>query len=85
MIVISATELKTRTGQVLDTVHKGPVLVQSYGRDSADILDPEEYERVRRADDARWAALADAAVAEGFHSSDETASWLAEKIRRTEV
>jgi prevent-host-death family protein len=84
MTQISATEVKQRFGQVMEEAKRGPVIVQTHGRDSAVILDIEEYERLRRFEDAYWVARAEEAAQEGFLGAEETARFLAEKLQESE-
>jgi antitoxin Phd len=84
MTQVSATEVKQRFGQVMEEVKRGPVIVQTHGRNSAVILDIEEYERLRRFEDAYWIARAEEAEREGFVGTEETLRVLTEKLREAE-
>ena len=80
MTTITATELKTKTGQVLDRAKKEPVVVQSHGRNTAVLLDYEEYELLRRMEDAYWTERALEGERSGFLGAEETERLIKEKL-----
>lgn len=82
MITVTSTEAKRRFGEILDRARREPVRVQSHGRDVAVILDHEEYDRLRRREDAYWLARAEEGRQSGFLSAEETRAFLEEKLRR---
>lgn len=46
MIIVAATDLKNKLGQIIDQARREPVLVQSHGRDTVVILDHAEFARL---------------------------------------
>jgi prevent-host-death family protein len=69
---VSATEIKNRLGQYLGRVAVEPVAIEKNGRPVAVLLSFEEYEVLRRSDDAFWGEAARAAEAEGFLSVEDS-------------
>ncbi len=57
MIIVAATDLKNKLGQIIDQARREPVLVQSHGRDTVVILDHVEFARLRQLAMAQSAAL----------------------------
>ncbi len=76
MVTVAATDLKNRLGQIINQAQREPVLVQSHGRDVVVIVDHEEYARLRRLEDAYWAARADEALKNGFLPPEESMAFL---------
>ena len=48
MKVVSSTDLKQRSGALIDAAQREPVLIRRHDRDVAVIISAEEYERIRR-------------------------------------
>lgn len=69
---ISATEAKTHLGQHLEAVHAGPVFIEKKDRPVAVLLSMEEYERLRRFEDAYWTARAEEAEKSGWLGVEES-------------
>jgi prevent-host-death family protein len=84
MKTITATEAKSRFGQIMDQARKEPVVVQSHGRNVAVLLDYDEYKRLEALEDAYWVARAEEAEKSGFVGTDETARWLGSRMKDVE-
>lgn len=76
MVTVAATDLKNKLGQIINQAQREPVLVQSHGRDVVVIVDHEEYARLRRLEDAYWAARAEEALKSGFLGPEESMAFL---------
>jgi len=48
MKIVSSTDLKQRSGAVIDAAQRGPVLIRRHDRDVAVMISAEEYERIRK-------------------------------------
>jgi len=48
MKVVSSTDLKQRSGALIDAAQREPVLIRRHNRDVAVMISAEEYERIRR-------------------------------------
>ncbi len=84
MTTVAASDLKNKFGQIMDQARREPVLVQSHGRDVVVIVDHEEFARLKRVEDAYWAARADKATKSGFLSPKETAARLKKRFDKSE-
>lgn len=80
MLTIGATELKNKLGEFIDKARREPVLVQSHGRNIVVILDHAEFERLRRLEDAYWIERAEHAARNGFMGTEETMTYLQERL-----
>ena len=49
MKVVSSTDLKQRSGALIDAAQREPVLIRRHDRDVAVLISAEEYERIRKA------------------------------------
>ena len=47
MKIVSSTDLKQRSGAVIDAAQREPVLIRRHDRDVAVIMSAEEYDRIR--------------------------------------
>jgi prevent-host-death family protein len=84
MSTVAATELKNKLGQVIEQARREPVFVKSHGRNTVVIVDHEEFARLRRMEDAYWAAKADEAAKSGFLSPEDTLARLTERMTEEE-
>ncbi|HTS35222.1 MAG TPA: type II toxin-antitoxin system Phd/YefM family antitoxin [Candidatus Solibacter sp.] len=48
MKVVSSTDLKQRSGALIDAAQREPVLIRRHDRDIAVLISAEEFERIRR-------------------------------------
>jgi len=48
MKVVSSTDLKQRSGALIDAAQREPVMIRRHDRDVAVLISAEEYERIRR-------------------------------------
>ena len=64
MRTVSATDAKQRLAALLDAAQREPVLIRRQNRDVAVIMSAEEYERIRRVNNAELKRLMDRIGAE---------------------
>jgi prevent-host-death family protein len=76
MLKISATEIKNRLGQYMDSAVLDPIVVEKSGRPFVVILSYSEYERLNALEDAYWAERVKQAEAGGFLGVDESMALL---------
>lgn len=77
MKTMTATDAKTRFGQMLDDAMLAPVAIEKSGRSVAVLVSSKEYQRLQEAEDAMWGFRARMAEANGFLSGDEQTAWFA--------
>lgn len=56
---VSATEAKQNLAALLDAVQRGPVMIRRQNRDTAVVLSPAEYDRLRGLNAAEFQAFCD--------------------------
>lgn len=66
MVSVTATELKNRLGQYLETSQREPVMVEKSGRESSVMLSKERYDALMLLEDQLWDLRAQLAEQEGF-------------------
>ena len=71
-MTLTASQAKEKIGEALDRTLREDVTITRQGRPVAALIDFEEYERLRRREDAYWAARADEARKSGFLGPEET-------------
>lgn len=76
MRVIKAMEARKHLGRCLDLARTETVLVERKGRPVVVMLALEEYERLRRIEDAEWTRRAAEADVEGYLGEKESAAIL---------
>jgi prevent-host-death family protein len=79
---VSATELKTKTGQCLDTAQKEPVEIEKNGKVVAILIAREDYDRLARLENAYWLARIEAAEQGGYAGAEATSSFFKEMLSR---
>jgi len=79
---ISATELKTKTGETLDMVQREAVAIKKNGRSVAVIVPQADYEHLIKMEDAYWLARAKAAEKDGYLGVEKTAKFLEEMLKK---
>lgn len=77
MKTMTATDAKTRFGQMLDDAMLAPVAIEKSGRSVAVLVSSQEYQRLHDAEDAMWGFRARMAEANGFLSGMEQTAWFA--------
>ena len=77
MLTLTATDAKTRFGQVLQSALVEPVAIEKNGRELAFIVSSKEYHRLQEAEDALWGIRAKMAEAGGFLTAKQSNDWLA--------
>ena len=78
MISVNATELKNRMGRYLQKSVTEPVVIEKTHRPFAVLLSYDEYERLRRLEDAYWIEKAKQAEKEGFIGIEESMKFIRE-------
>lgn len=72
MISVNATEVKNRMGRYLQKSITEPVVIEKTNRPFAVLISYEEYERLRRLEDAYWIEKAKQAEKEGYIGVEES-------------
>jgi antitoxin Phd len=80
MKTTSATEVKNRFGQVLESALIEPIAIEKSGRPVAVLLSMREYQRLIELEDRLWAEKARQAEIDGFLGAEETMHWIQEKL-----
>jgi prevent-host-death family protein len=81
MKTVTATELKTKTGQTLDTVQRESVTIEKNGRPVAVIISQADYERLTRLENEYWLARVEAAEKSGYIGTEATTSFFKEMLK----
>lgn len=76
MKTVSASDLKNKTGQFVESVVREPVQIYKSGRAVAVALPQDEYERLVAIEDAYWAGRAHQAEVRGYASKAEVSKLL---------
>jgi prevent-host-death family protein len=76
MKTFTATELKNKTGQFIESALKEPIEIMKSGRTIAVVLPKDEYDRLQSLADAYWADRARNAEATGWASRAEITALL---------
>lgn len=79
---VTATELKTRTGECLDRAQKEPLEIEKNGRAIAVLLAHEDYKRLSQLENEYWLARVEAAEKSGYVGADQTAEFLREMLSK---
>lgn len=85
MKTLTATEIRHKFGEVVEGLKVEPVIVEKSGRPVAVVLSYEAFERYQELEDAWWGEKARQAAAEGLLSSEESASWITERLNETQT
>lgn len=85
MKTLTSTELRHKLGEVFEGLKLEPVVVEKSGRPVAVVLSYEDFVRYQELEDAWWGEKARQAAAEGLLSTDESASWLTERLNETQT
>ena len=81
MKTVSATELKTKTGETLDAAQKEPVAIEKNGRRVAVIVPQADYERLIKLENDYWLARVEAAEKSGYIGTDATTAFFKEMLK----
>jgi antitoxin Phd len=77
MLTLTATDAKTRFGQVLESALTEPVAIEKNGRELAVVVSSQEYHRLQEAEDALWGIRAKMAEAGGMLTTKQAKDWQA--------
>ena len=75
---MTASEAKSKFGELLDFARTHPVKIEKNGRFVAVVISAEEFERMEALEDAWWGQQAELAMKEGFLTEKESEKKLAE-------
>ncbi len=81
MKTVTATELKTKTGETLDTAQREPVAIEKNGRRVAVIVPQADYERLTKLENQYWLARVDAAEKSGYVGTEATTNFFKEMLK----
>ena len=79
---VTATELKIKTGECLDTVRKEPVEIDKNGKPIAVLMAYEDYDRLAKLENEYWLARIEAAEKHGFAGAKATSNFFKEMLSR---
>ncbi|HMX47207.1 MAG TPA: type II toxin-antitoxin system Phd/YefM family antitoxin [Candidatus Obscuribacter sp.] len=80
MKTITATELKTKTGETLDAAQEEPISIEKNGRPIAVILPQADYERLIKLENDYWLARVEAAEKSGYIGTEATTALFKEML-----
>ncbi len=78
----TATELKTKTGECLDSARKEPVEIGKNGKPIAVLIAYEDYDRLAKLENEYWLARVEAAEKRGFAGAKATSNFFKEMLSR---
>lgn len=81
MKTITATELKTKTGEALDAAQREPVAIEKNGRQIAVIVPQADYERLVKLENDYWLARVEAAENSGYIGTEATTAFFKEMLK----
>ena len=81
MKTITATELKTKTGEALDAAQKEPVAIEKNGRPVAVMVPQADYDRLMKLENDYWLARVEAAEKSGYIGSEATTAFFKEMLK----
>jgi len=79
---VTATELKTKTGECLDRAQKEPLQIEKNGRAVAVLIAHEDYERLFELENKYWLARIENAEKSGYIGADATADFFKEMLSK---
>lgn len=79
---VTATELKTKTGECLEKALKEPLEIEKNGRVIAVLVAHEDYARLSRIENEYWLARVEAAEKSGYIGTDATAKFFKEILSK---
>jgi prevent-host-death family protein len=80
MIHITATDAKTRFGEVLDKARQEAIIIMKMGRAVVAMISQEQFEAFQAMEDELWALKATAAKKKGFLSEKESNALLQDML-----
>lgn len=81
MKTVSATELKTKTGETLEAAQKEPVSIEKNGRAIAVLVPQADYERYTRLENDYWLARIEQAEKSGYVGAEGTSNFFKEMLK----
>ncbi len=81
MKTVTATELKTKTGETLDAAQKEPVTIEKNGRPIAVIVPQADYERLIRMENDYWLTRVESAEKSGYIGTESTTNFFRETLK----
>lgn len=81
MKIITATELKTKTSEALETAQREPITIEKNGRPVAVILAQADYERLLKLENDYWLARIEAAEQSGYIGAEASQAFFKEKLK----
>ena len=78
---VTATELKTKTGETLDAAQKEHVAIEKNGRQIAVIIPQADYERLTRLENDYWLARVEAAEKSGYIGTTATTAFFKKMLK----
>ena len=82
MKTVTATELKTKTGETLDAAQREPVAIEKNGRAIAVIVPQADYERLIRLENEYWLARVEKAEESGYVGTEATSNFFKGMLKR---
>jgi antitoxin Phd len=76
----AATDVKNKSGQMLETAMTEPIAIEKKGRPVAVMMSITEYQRLVEIEDRYWGEKAREAIEEGFVKEKDTQAWLKRKL-----
>lgn len=81
MKIITATELKTKTSEALETAQREPITIEKNGRPVAVILAQADYERLLKLENDYWLARIEAGERSGYTGAEASQAFFKEKLK----
>jgi antitoxin Phd len=81
MKTVTATELKTKTGETLDAARREPVSIEKNGRAIAVIVPQADYERLMRMENDYWLARVEESEKSGYIGTAATSTFFKETLK----
>jgi len=81
MKTVTATELKTKTGETLEAAQREPVTIEKNGRPIAVIVAQADYERLMKLENAYWLARVEAAENGDYIGTEATTAFFKEMLK----
>ncbi|MBX9879552.1 MAG: type II toxin-antitoxin system Phd/YefM family antitoxin [Candidatus Obscuribacterales bacterium] len=81
MKTVTATELKTKTGETLDAAQREPVSIEKNGRPIAVIIPQADYERLTQLENDYWLARVEAAEKSGYIGAKATTNFFKDMLK----
>ncbi|MBF0290812.1 MAG: type II toxin-antitoxin system Phd/YefM family antitoxin [Nitrospinae bacterium] len=82
MKTATATEIKNRFGEYLQSAIREPVLIEKTGKPVAVLLSIDDYERLSALEDAYWIMKAQKAEAGGYLGVTATKKFIGSRLKK---